>query len=440
MKYIAILIIIMSTLTYKPIIAEQRQILEDSSPTLLVWGQGGSGKTDVGAAKAIVVGSMHPNNIIFLIRRKKVDLRATLWKRFKEKMPDDFIEHRNENEMIYTAKNGTEYWGLGLDSALDVNKIASTECGMAIVEEATELDEEYFDEKLKRSVRLPRVPFHQTLLMCNPASPSHWIYKKWFIEKSKGYKGIFCKTLPQYDDKGNKTHYLPDSFYDWMNGLTGVFGQRYREGKWVGLEGLAYPFDPLHHVIKRFKIPPEWERVFAIDFGFAINHPFVAQWWAISPEGKWYMYREIYMSQRTVKKHSLDIIKYCNADGIKPQAYCDHDAEDRATLEENNIIAIPAEKDRLAGQQSVQELFDANKIFFLEDSLVEPDIDRQIRKLPTMTVQEFGTYIWLTKGKEDMIKQKDDGMDTMRYAIHTYKAQRRMAPYEKMAGVERGLT
>lgn len=400
-------------LIIKPVTAEQKLALEDVSPDLLIWGQGGSGKTHTGACKGIIAAAKYPNNIVFYIRRKKVDLRTTLWKKFTELFPREYIVNQNENSMIYNLRNGTEIWGLGLDSITDVNKLASTECGTAIIEEATEIEEKYFDEKIKRAVRLPRVPFHQTILLCNPSAPSHWIYNKFFMNKQEGYKEIFCKTLPP--------PYLPQSFYNWLNNLTGVFAQRYREGKWVGFEGLVYPFDPQRHIIPRFEIPKEWTKILAIDFGFAVTHPFVCQWWAISPEEKWYRYREIYMSQRTVKTHSAEIKKFCEIDKIPPQAICDHDAEDRATLEENGIMVTPANKDRLAGQQTVFDKFEHGQIFFLEDSLVEPDVDRQIQKLPTMTEQEFGTYIWASKGKEDMIKNKDDGMDAMRYSMHTFK-------------------
>jgi phage terminase large subunit len=412
MKWVLITFLIMGSITIKPLNAEQKQAYEDISPNLLLWGQGGSGKTQIGASKPIIIGAKYSNNRIFLIRRKKVDLRATLWKRFTELFPPEYITNKDENQMIYKINNGTEYWGLGLDSVSDVNKLASTECGMAIVEEATEIEEKNFDEKIKRAVRLPTVPFHQTILLCNPNAPSHWIYNKFFMNKLPGYTEIFCKTLP--------SPYLPKSYYDWLNRLTGVFAQRYREGKWVGFEGLVYLFDPRMNIIPRFEIPSEWTRIISIDFGFAVTHPFVCQWWAISPENYWFRYREIYMSQRTVKKHSDDIKKYCEIDGIVPEAICDHDAEDRATLEENGIRVIPAIKDRLAGQQTVFDKFEHNQIFFLEDSLVEPDIDRQMQKLPIMTEQEFGTYMWANKGREDMIKNKDDGMDCMRYAIHTH--------------------
>lgn len=401
------LVVLLMVLNIKPITAEQKIVFEDMSPDLLFYGQGGSGKTHTGADKAILIGSMYKNNRVFLIRKKKVDLRTTLWDKFSKRLPDDLIVKRDENRMYYKIRNGTEFFGLGLDTTLDVNKLASTECGFQVVEEMLELIEKNYNEKLKRACRLPNVPFHQTLGLCNPGAPSHWIHKKWFMQKNKGFKSVFGKTLPP--------PFLPKSYYDWLESLTGVFRQRYKEGLWVAFEGLVYPFDPRKHIVERFKIPSDWERRLAVDFGF--SHPFVAQWWAISPSEIWYMYREIYMTRRLVKNHAKDIVKYCEEDNIEPVAICDHDAEDRATLEDAGIDTIPADKKRLAGQQVVCEKFEQDKIFYFEDALVEKDIAQELQNKPTKTVDEFGTYIWATKGKEDMIKQKDDGMDTTRYAM-----------------------
>jgi hypothetical protein len=50
---------------------------------------------------------------------------------------------------------------------------------------------------------------------------------------------------------------------------------------------------------------------------------------------------------------------------------------------------------------------------------VELDPRLQMEKKPMRTVDEFSFYIWASKAKEDMIKEKDDGMDTMRYAFFT---------------------
>lgn len=426
MKWITLILFMITTtaesidFVVSPVNSEQRQAFENIAPDLLLWGIGGTGKTHVGAEKAILVGCMYPNNRILLIRKKKTDLRVTLWQRFCELLPEEMIVKRNDTTMYIKIRNGTEFLGLGLDSAQEVNKLASLEAGLIIVEEATEVPEQYYDEKIRRACRLPRVPFHQVVLLCNPGPPTHWIKRRWLDETRDSYDDIFFKTLVPF---------LPKEWLDWFYSLTGIFAARYRDGKWVGAEGLVYPYDQSIHqvpgkIVKQiFSIPEDWKRVVSLDFGFSLMHPFVTQWWTISPKDVWYCYRQLYITGKTVGQLIPQIKSYMKNDGILHQAIlCDHDAEDRATLNLEGIRTKPAKKQRLAGQRNVHDLIAHKpkpKLYFFRNSLVEEDLELKMHKLPVRTEEEFGFYTWANKDKEDMIKKYDHGMDTMRYAVHS---------------------
>jgi len=395
---------------FKALTEPQARAFEDISPMLLHDGGWFSGKTHVVAAKGMLLGLLYPNNCIGFVRRKRVDLEATLWKWFIDKvLPPELVIAHNDQKLFRKIKNGTEFFGAGLDSSEEVNKLASREYGFIGVEEATEIAEDDFDEKLLRCMRLPNVPFRQLMLICNPSSPGHFLYQRFVVKKLENYKRIKSCILPD----------VPPNYQEILNQLTGVFKLRYVDGEWASFEGLVYPFDPDKHLIDPFEIPKDWKRVIAIDFGF--DHPFVCQWWAVSPSDVWFLYREIYYSKRTVKTHSAQIKEFCVKDDIQPFAFCDHDAEDRATLEENGIYTNAAKKDRQLGQQLVYELFETNRIFFFRDCTVERDMRLVMEKKPASTIEEFPTYIWTNKAKEDMIKVKDDGMDTNRYAVASNK-------------------
>lgn len=397
----------------------QREVMGDDSPNLLFHGPWGSGKTHIGALKAYAVGSAWPNNKIALVRKKRVDLEATLWKKFvDEVLPQSVVVASNDSKLYRKIRNGTEFFGFGLDSTGQVNKLASLEFGMIVVEEAKEITEDDFDEKLIRCLRWLGVPFHQILLMTNPDSPNHWLYRRFFMEDNDDYNQIQAEILPD----------LPASYYKRLDQLRGIFLLRYRDGKWVAFEGLVYPFDPTKHLLTKeaFKartgfdeIPEDWKRVLVVDFGF--DHPFVCQWWAISPDDIWYLYRQMYHTNRIVSVHAKEILKYSTEDGIlKPRAICDHDAEGAATLRSEGILTVRAKKSRLAGQQEVYKKFENDQIFFLYDSLVEMDQRLFMQRKPYKTEDEFPTYTWANrKTKEDMIKADDHGMDAMRYAIYT---------------------
>src|SRR3546814_17992160 len=74
--------------------------------------------------------------------------------------------------------------------------------------------------------------------------------------------------------------------------LTGVQRQRLLDGRWVAAEGIIWPeFDPAVHLVDRFDIPDDWTRYWTVDFGYI--HPFVAQGWAVDPDGVLYRYRDL---------------------------------------------------------------------------------------------------------------------------------------------------
>ena len=418
-----------------PITSAQRRAVESVAPNLLLWGIGGTGKTQIGAEKAILIGSMYPRNVVLLVRKKRIDLRLSLWKRFIELLPREMIVKYNDDLMYVQIQNGTEFYGLGLDSQKDINKLASFEAGLVIVEESTEItDETVYDEKIFRAARLTRVPFHQVILLCNPGQPTHWIKRKWLDQSLPGYEDIFFDKLVPF---------IHQEWLDWFNGLTGIFRARYHDGQWVGAEGLVYPYDPMKHQIpgsiykKIFKIPDDWRREVGLDFGFSLMHPLVVQWWAINddPLPKWFCYRQIYITGRTVGELAPQIRSYLRVDGISSKPIlCDHDAEDRGTLNLKGIKTKPANKQRLAGQRSVHDLIAKDRLFFFKDSLVEEDIELKMHKLPVRTEEEFGLYTWANKDKEDMIKKYDHGMDTMRYVIHSTTTHRGDLLYDLKGG------
>jgi len=404
-----------TTWDIRPESKSQYTVMNDfMSPNLFYWGPWGTGKTHIASNKALFVANHWPNSRIALIRRKRVDLKATLWRYFVEKcLPPQWVVRHNDTDLMRRIANGSEVMGFGLDSVNDVNKLASNEFNFIVVEEAREITAGIFEEKILRNMRLPGFPFHQVLLLSNPDSPAHWLHERFFSRRDQypGYHEIRGHIL---------RHILPKSYLTRMDGLTGVYRLRYRDGLWVAAEGQVYPYDPGKNHIKRIEIPKDWRREVGIDFGY--DHPFVCQWWAISPEDKWFMYREIYMTNRTVNKHAPQIVKYNEEDGIDPVIICDHDAGSVAILHEYGIRTMNAKKDRLKGQNSVARKFENDQVFFFDDALVEKDDRLVINQKPMRTVEEFGGLVWDGKTKEDWGKENDDGTDTMRYVIHTKSA------------------
>jgi phage terminase large subunit len=282
------------------------------------------------------------------------------------------------------------------------------------MEEANGFTEDDFNEVLGR-MRGRAAGWRQIILSTNPDAPTHWI-KRRLIDRGEA-KTYYSRAA---DNPSN-----PEEYVSILGRLTGVLGARLREGQWIQAEGAVYEiFNDSIHIVDPFPVPQEWRRFRCIDFGF--TNPFICQWWTVDPDGRMYMYREMYMTRRTVKVHAGQILYFSQGEAIE-QTVTDHDAEDRATLDENGIYSTGAVKDVSRGLQAVEErlkLADDKRprIFFFRNALVEMDIALEEAKRPVCTVQEFPAYVWPKTAdgrpvKEVPVKENDHGMDATRYAV-----------------------
>lgn len=315
----------------------------------------------------------------------------------------------------YSNASVLTYGGMADDEQREQIRSIGAAGGVDIIwmEEANRFTEDDFNEALGR-LRGTAAGWRQIILTTNPDTPTHWI-------KQRLMDGGEAVT---YFSAARDNRYNPSEYLTTLDSLTGVLGKRLAQGLWVQAEGAVYDtFDDSLHVIEPFAIPTEWRRIRVIDFGY--TNPFVCQWWAVDPDGRMYLYREIYMSKRTVTVHVAQIKELSGGESIEA-TICDHDAEDRATLASAGVFNQPAIKDVSRGIQRVsQRLAKAGdgrpRLFLVKGALVEVDASLSARQAPTSTLEEFPGYAWAKTAdgkpiREEPIKTNDHGMDTMRYA------------------------
>jgi phage terminase large subunit len=309
----------------------------------------------------------------------------------------------------------------GLD---DPGKVLSSERDVMYVNQAEELTLDAWETILTRCTgRAGHVPYPQLLGDCNPSYPRHWIKERsgnggalrLLESRHEDNPTLFDPETQQITPQGVRTMAILDS-------LTGTRKERLRFGRWVQAEGVVYDaFDERIHLVDRFAIPKTWRRIRCVDFG--LKNPFVCGWWAIDPDGRMYLYREIYMTGRTVMEHAPQIISYTGNEIIEATP-CDHDAEDAMTLHKCGVKNTPAIKgDVVRGIQQVQDRLKVQKdgkprLMLMRGTLVEVDQELKAVHKPICTLDEFGCYIWNDKSRKDEpVKQNDHGMDMMRYAV-----------------------
>lgn len=351
-----------------------------------------------------------------------------------------------DNVSFYEYPNGSRIYVGGMDQAAAGDrygsKVLSAEYDIIYVNQAEELTLDDWEKLISRCTgRAGNTRYPQLMGDCNPGPPTHWIQERrkqgsltFFNSSHKDNPTLYDEDLGAWTEQGERTRKR-------LSSLTGMRYKRLWLGLWVQAEGTVYEdFDYGVHVLKaKPRIPKSWDRFRVHDFGH--RDPHVTQWWAISPATRQLiMYREIYMSGKTIAELAPQIKALSYGENIVADI-CDHDVERRIALEKHlGIRTIAAYKDRHAGINAVQERLkhdwtvDARGkpipgIVFSPETLVEEDRELKLLYKPTRTVDEFPSYVYLDREREQTSKTDDHGLDDVRYLVAEVDNLRRRAKH-----------
>ena len=382
---------------------------------ILIEGPAGTGKTRAILEKAHFCLQKYAGCRVLAVRKTRASMSESVLVTYEEKVLPAYSPikagQKRSHRQSYEYPNGSALVIGGMDNA---DRIMSTEFDVVLGFEWTEASEDDH-EKLTTRLRNDRMPYQQLVVDCNPSFPKHWL-------NQRANAGKLTRILSRHTDNPAVTaDYLAT-----LAALSGARKLRLADGKWAAQDGLVYPeFDAAVHLINRFAIPADWVRFRCIDFGF--TNPFVCQWWALDPDGRMYLYREIYLSGRTLKDHIPVIHTHSAGETIQTTVADPEDAQARAELAQLGIPTIAADKTVVLGIQDVKERLSSAgdgkpRLFILQDSVVELDRPLADKWKPTSTLGEFDNYVWAKASegkneKEEPVKEDDHGMDTLRYAV-----------------------
>jgi phage terminase large subunit len=374
----------------------------------------------------------------FLVARKhNTDLAGSAMATFRDSVLDERegVRYFGGNKIRpaeFMYPNGSELVVNGLDKP---GKVRSMEFDGIYINEATECsldDIEFCRMRLGRR-RKVRLPHKQLIMDFNPDAPTHFLNQRMIEGKTRRILSRHEDNPFLWDVKTND--WTPDGreyIFGILGGLTGVRLARYRYGIWASAEGTVYEdsWDRDRNVIDPFPIPDSWPRELWIDFGF--TNPFVCHWAAQDPDGRLYVYREIYKTKTLVEDHAKEIKRVSRwgekgGDPLPRNIIADHDAEDRATLERHlGLYTTPAHKSVSDGIQAfasrLRPMGDGKpRLMYFRNLLVERDKLLAEKKLPTSVIEEPDSYVWDTrqgmKKGEQPVKENDHGLDAGRYGV-----------------------
>jgi len=402
---------------------------DKASSEILMSGAAGTGKSVAALMLVHLACLENPGMRALLARKTHASLTASTLVTFRSKVAAEalaagllkFYGGSAQEPASFRYKNGSVVVVGGLDRP---SRLLSTEYDVVFIDEAIEVTEEDLDTIVTR-LRNGRWSRQLLLMATNPGAPTHHLKKR--VDAGR------CRILyskhednPRMHDGTDWTQYGRE-YLARLDTLTGARYQRMRNGLWVSSEGIIYEgFDPAIHVIDRFDTPQGATWWVTVDFGF--NHPFVAQIWWEDGDGRLYLFKEIFKTGVLVEDHARQLKSALEQLKIRPRAViCDHDAEDRATLERHlGMGTRPAKKTVSDGIQAVQSRLRVQgdgkpRLFILRDAPVKRDQSLVDASRPASTEEEFPSYVWAVKPggivKEEPLKEMDDGMDAMRYMV-----------------------
>lgn len=406
---------------YEPV-GSAKEVWYSQQPEILLSGPAGTGKSRAILEKLFYMAEVrYPGMRALIVRKTRESLTQTAlftWEQFvlPQRHPVKQGPQRSHRQ-TYQFPNGSEIVVGGMDKP---QKIMSSEYDFIYPQEAIELNEEDW-ESLTTRLRNGRVPYQQIVADTNPGSPSHWLKKRCDAGR--------CKLINTRHEDNPVLHDGKDwtpfgrTYLVTLDNLTGARKQRLRYGKWVQAEGAVYEgWDATVHVVDRYTPPKSWEWYLAVDFGF--TNPFVCQLWAVDPDGRMVLVREVYRTKTLVPAHCEAIkamLKWAGNPTIA-RVVCDHDAEGRKELTEGlGLGTRAADKAVDAGIQIAAERMKIQedgkpRLTIMRDAVWEPDPFLTESSKPWSTEQEIDGYVWSDKYiKEQPVKENDHGMDAMRY-------------------------
>ena len=373
---------------------KQEQFFLAEARHIAYGGARGGGKSWAMRRKFVLLAFRYPGLNLLLLRRTLPELNENHVLPLQKELVGaaDYLA----TQRAFLFPNGSRIKLGYCDREADVFQYQGQEYDVIGLEEATHFTESQmqFLSTCNRSVRTDFSP--RMYYTCNPGGVGHAWVKRLFIdrdyrnsERAEDYVFIPARITDNPVLLHNNPQYLRT-----LENLPEHLRKAYLDGNWDVLEGQFFQeFDRSLHVVNPTGLPMEWKRFRAMDWGF--NDPCCVLWFAVAPDGKLFVYRELYVRRtlsseiaRRVKALSEgERIAYTVASPDAWQQRGLKGAEGESIAEvfsHNGVPLIPADSARVSGWQRVREAL-APEADGKPELLIFETCRNLIRTLPALT-------------------------------------------------------
>ena len=379
-----------------------------------------------------------------ILRRSMPELREMIDKS-RELYPQAFPGAKfREVEKLWNFPSGAKVEFGFLERDADVYRYQGQAYSWIGFDEITHLPTEFSWNYLASRLRTTD-PTITTYLRCtaNPGGVgSHWVKNRYIAPADHnssflGKDGLTRKFIPA---KLEDNPYLAeDGVYEQMlKSLPPIQRRQLLEGNWDVAEGAAFvEFDPLTHVITPFELPLHWERVKAVDYGYAAESCCL---WGIMDQndGTLIIYRELYRKGLTGEElgaiiTSMELEDPYSVSGVLDTAAWARTGTTGPTVGEALVRQghklRPADKNRVQGKIQIHEFLKVKENGRPRLQIFNscPNLIRELQSIPLSK----------TNPEDVDTHASDHAYDALRYMIMS--RPRMSSTFDRLRGLKRDI-
>lgn len=366
--------------------AQEKQVLFHNAEAeeVLFGGAAGGGKSYAILWDAVSKALKYKNIRIGIFRRTYPELEKSLIYNFLKDVPQELYQYSKQEHRATFVQTGSVIDFNHVQYESDVYKFQSVEYDFLYFDELTHFPEFIYEYLLSRLRTSKRGIKPQVKSGSNPGNIGHLWVKKRFIDDAKPY--VVTKRVKEFDGGVTQftTQFIPATLYDNKILLESdpKYEQRLKrlpeaerrallEGDWDAFKGQYFKmWNAKKHVCKPFDIPRSWKRFRSMDWGY--SNPSAVLWFAVSPEGRLYVYRELYVTETTIPElarqiksmsvysddgHTPEKIAYTVADpAIWSKTQYEQGESIALKLMEYGVPLMKADNARISGWQAVKDM------------------------------------------------------------------------------------
>ena len=371
---------------------KQEKFIKSDAFETLFGGAAGGGKSYGQLVDALLYALKYPKSKQIIFRSTFADLEKSLIRVSLDLYPLSIADY-NSSKHTWKFNNGSIIDFGYIQYEKDVYQYQSAEYDVIRFDELTHFTEFMYTYMISRCRGANTYP-KRIKSSTNPGGVGHaWVKERFIdigepnvihnckLETGEEVTRIFIPSL--VTDNKFMLEYDPD-YIKRLDALPEKERKALKYGDWDIYDGMFFPeFKRSIHIIEPFKIPDNWNRYIAMDYGLDM---FAVLFIAIDTKGKAYVYNEIHKTNLIVSEAVQTLKSYMRQNKYKyiyapPDLWNRNRDTGKSTAElfyEGGVDLVKASNNRIAGWLNVKEWLRVKKVRHEQTGELYEDSDLKI--------------------------------------------------------------